>query len=108
MQELLLLKDSGPKYESIFAPSCGTTNCLINEVVQSFDKDNQDLILVGEMAELTSALLNRHRGRIDKANVTEELAHVLISCEVVRRICEISIDQLEAESLKKLQKYGWA
>lgn len=81
---------------------------MINEVVQSFDKDNQDLILVGEMAELTSVLLNRHRGRIDKANVTEELAHVLISCEVVRRICGISIDQLEAESLKKLQKYGWA
>lgn len=93
--------------DTLFTPSCYNTNSLIEGLTRSCDPSDQDLFLIGEIAELTSALLNRRRGREDKANVTEELAHVLISCEVVRRTLGISLDKIEEESLKKLQKYGW-
>lgn len=76
--------------------------------IELFDHSNQDLILIEEMSELTKALLKLRRGKSAMNDVAEEMAHVLISVEVVRHILGISDVDLEKEACKKLEKYGYS
>lgn len=75
--------------------------------IELFEHSTQDLILIEEMSELTKALLKLRRGKSSMNEIAEEMAHVLISVEVVRRILGIEDVALEREACKKLNKYGY-
>lgn len=75
--------------------------------IELFEHSTQDLILIEEMSELTKALLKLRRGKSSMNEIAEEMAHVLISVEVVRRILGIEDGALEKEACKKLSKYGY-
>ena len=75
--------------------------------IELFEHNTQDLILIEEMSELTKALLKLRRGKSTMNEIAEEMAHVLISVEVVRRILGIEDVTLEREACKKLYKYGY-
>lgn len=75
--------------------------------IELFEHSTQDLILIEEMSELTKALLKLRRGKSSMNEIAEEMAHVLISVEVVRRILGIEDVALEKEACKKLNKYGY-
>lgn len=76
-------------------------------VVELFEHSTQDLILIEEMSELAKALLKLRRGKSSMNEIAEEMAHVLISVEVVRRILGIDYIDLEKEACKKLSKNGY-
>lgn len=91
--------------EPVYKLPC--VNALAEESIENFDRSTQDLILIGEMSELTSALLDFRRGRDSVSHIVEEFSHVLISMEVCRRCMGISPYKIELEAAKKLEKYGW-
>lgn len=80
---------------------------LISKSVDNFDKSEQDLILIEEMTELAKELLKRRRGRQNDECIKEELSHVLISLHVVKTIFGITDEDIENESKRKLEEYGW-
>ena len=75
--------------------------------IELFDHSTQDLILIEEMSALTKALLKLRRGKSTMNDIAEEMAHVFISVEVVRRVLGIENVALEKEACKKLEKYGY-
>lgn len=81
-------------------------NTLSDMVVEGFDSDNQDLILIEEMSELTKELLKARRGKDNADEIREEMCHVLTSIEVVRKLMGIPLEELNEEVEKKLKEYG--
>ena len=66
-------------------------------IVDTYDKNAQDLILIEEMSELTTELLKKRRiliGNNNREQIIEEMAHVYISLDVVRNILGISDDEI--------------
>lgn len=52
-------------------------------ICNRFGSKDQDLILIEEMSELTKELIKRRRGKA--ANLSEEMAHVLMSLAVTAK-----------------------
>lgn len=66
-------------------------------IVDTYDKNAQNLILIEEMSELTKELLKKRRiliGNDNREQIIEEMAHVYISLDVVRTILGISDDEI--------------
>ena len=77
---------------------------LTKESKETF-KSDQDEILIEEMAELTTAIKHYKRNKCGKEKIIEELSHVLISSECLRKMLNISYSDIEEEIQKKLDKY---
>lgn len=77
---------------------------LTKEAKETF-KSDQDEILIEEMAELTTAIKHYKRNKCGKEKIIEELSHVLISLECLRKMLNISNSDIEEEIQKKLDKY---
>ena len=82
------------------------TNKIADYAVENFDKTQQDLILIEEMSELTKELLKKRRSKDNYSNIVEEMAHVYISLEVVKRLFGIGDDEINYEVILKERKYG--
>jgi len=54
---------------------------LYKELMERFGYENQMLVAVEEMAELTNALTKERSGRATRADVVTEIADVIICCE---------------------------
>jgi len=86
---------------------------FIEQCLDKFDQKDQIDILQEECAELIKACskVKRLAGRYSFTdpldNLKEEMTHVLISIEVVARICGITPDDIIGEFLKKAQKYNF-
>jgi len=80
---------------------------IVRHSVEGFDPDGQDLILLEEMLELGLELLHDRRDRGSRAHIIEELSHVMVSSQVLKQVLNITDDEINAEAMKKLRKYGW-
>lgn len=80
---------------------------LVRKSVENFDKDGQDLILLEEMLELGIELLHKRRDRGIRNKVVEELSHVMVSSQVLKQVFEVTDEEIQAQAIKKLEKYGW-
>ena len=83
---------------------------LSENIIKTFGKDNQDMIFIEEMSELTKALLKLHRypdSPKHMTDVVEEFSHVLITLVVNGKIMGITIDDIMQEIDKKNKKYGF-
>ena len=88
---------------------------LSDILISKYNNAEQDLVLVEECNELIEALLKMQqsilrlrRGRVDRESIIEEMAHVSISSEVLRKIMDITHDELCREVQRKIDKYKLA
>ena len=81
------------------------TDFLLTKEIKEESKYDQYEILIEEMAKLTTAITHYKRNKCGKEKVIEELSHVLISSECLRKKLDISHYDIENEIQKKLDKY---
>lgn len=80
---------------------------LVDQIIHEFGKDGQIDILQEECAELIQACSKVKRGKNNRDNLKEEIAHVSISLAVVAKIYGISEFEIIKEVNKKCDKYGF-
>lgn len=80
---------------------------LVDQIIHEFGKDGQIDILQEECAELIQACSKVKRGKNNRDNLKEEMAHVSISLAVVAKIYGISEFEIIEEVNKKCDKYGF-
>lgn len=68
---------------------------IADKIVSKYDNSVQDLILIEEMSELTKELLKQRRGKHNRPQILEEMAHTYISLKVVQTILEIDDQELQ-------------
>lgn len=84
---------------------------IIAESIQHYGKNNQSTVCMEECVELIQAISKAKRGRIDRDNMIEEIADVLICIEMLKQMYMISDEKInkwiekkqarEAERMKK-------
>lgn len=84
---------------------------IIAESIQHYGKNNQSTVCMEECAELIQAISKAKRGKINRDNMIEEIADVLICIEMLKQMYMISDDKInkwiekkqarEAERMKK-------
>lgn len=73
----------------------------ISDSIQHYGVENQSTVCMEECAELIQAISKAKRGKIDKDNMTEEIADVLICIEMLKQMYNISDLQIDSWIKKK-------
>ena len=68
---------------------------VIDELLDKYGEEQQSIILIEEMSELTKELVKNMRGKDNYYSLVEEMAHVLLSLNVVARALGISVNDLQ-------------
>lgn len=79
---------------------------LVDVILEKNGPQQQAIILIEEMSELTQVLCKIQRGKFSRGKLSEEFAHVRVSCEVIRRIMGIQSPDITAEVRTKLAEYA--
>ncbi len=79
---------------------------LAGLIVRKYDPTKQANVLIEEMSELTKVLCKLQRDIPCRDELNEEFTHVLVSCEVIRRVMGIRDEAVLDEVERKLRKYG--
>mgnify|MGYP002507693598 CR=1 FL=1 len=75
----------------------------IAESIQHYGVENQSTVCMEECAELIQAISKAKRGKINRDNIIEEIADVLICIEMLKQMYSISDSEIDA-LIKKKQK----
>lgn len=91
--------------------ACSIDKKVIIKSIQHYGQDNQSTVCMEECAELIQAISKAKRGKIDRNNMEEEIADVLICVEMLKLMYMISDEKInkwiekkqarEAERMKK-------
>ena len=76
----------------------------IEYIATAFRKDEQTVVAIEEMAELTKELCKAQRGKENKEELTEELADVIIMLEQIKIYYRISPKTLNDMILDKIDR----
>lgn len=84
---------------------------IIVKSIQHYGQDNQSTVCMEECAELIQAISKAKRGKIDKNNMEEEIADVLICIEMLKLMYMISdekinkwIEKKQAREAERMEK----
>lgn len=77
---------------------------IITDSIQHYGKNNQSTVCMEECAELIQAISKAKRGRIDRDNMIEEIADVLICIEMLKQMYSISDSEIDAWIKKKTKE----
>ena len=84
---------------------------IIAESIQRYGKNNQSTVCMEECAELIQAISKAKRGKIDRDNMEEEIADVLICIEMLKQMYMISdekinkwIEKKQAREAERMEK----
>ncbi len=77
------------------------SDAVIDEMLNKYGKENQSVILIEEMSELTKELVKNIRGKDNYDCLVEEMAHVMLSLSVVARVLDIRNSDLRRKLHKK-------
>ena len=84
---------------------------IIAESIQHYGKNNQSTVCMEECAELIQAISKAKRGKIDRDNMVEEIADVLICIEMLKQMYMISdekinkwIEMKQAREAERMEK----
>lgn len=84
---------------------------IISESIQRYGKNNQSTVCMEECAELIQAISKAKRGKIDRDNMIEEIADVLICIEMLKQMYMISdekinkwIEKKQAREVKRISQ----
>lgn len=74
---------------------------IIVESIQHYGKNNQSTVCMEECAELIQAISKAKRGKINRNNMIEEIADVLICIEMLKQMYMISDEKINKWIEKK-------
>lgn len=74
---------------------------IIADSIQHYGKNNQSTVCMEECAELIQAISKAKRGKIDRDNMIEEIADVLICIEMLKQMYMISDEKINKWVEKK-------
>lgn len=77
---------------------------IIVKIIQHYGQDNQSTVCMEECAELIQAISKAKRGKIDRNNMEEEIADVLICIEMLKLMYSLSDSNIDKWILKKQQR----
>lgn len=84
---------------------------IIAESIQHYGKNNQSTVCMEECAELIQAISKAKRGKINRDNMIEEIADVLICIEMLKQMYMISdekinkwIEKKQAREAERMEK----
>lgn len=84
--------------------ACSIDKKVIIKSIQHYGQDNQSTVCMEECAELIQAISKAKRGKIDKNNMAEEIADVLICVEMLKLMYSLSDSNIDEWILKKQQR----
>lgn len=74
---------------------------IIADSIQHYGKNNQSTVCMEECAELIQAISKAKRGKINRDNIIEEIADVLICIEMLKQMYMISDEKINKWIEKK-------
>jgi NTP pyrophosphatase (non-canonical NTP hydrolase) len=84
---------------------------IIADSIQHYGKNNQSTVCMEECAELIQAISKAKRGKINRDNMIEEIADVLICIEMLKQMYMISdekinnwIEKKQAREVERMEK----
>jgi NTP pyrophosphatase (non-canonical NTP hydrolase) len=103
--------DSGAKTLAGLITGIKIDKGIITESIQHYGKNNQSTVCMEECAELIQAISKAKRGKINRDNLTEEIADVLICIEMLKQMYMISdekinkwIEKKQAREVERMEK----
>ena len=93
--------DSGAKALSGLITGIKIDKGIIADSIQHYGKNNQSTICMEECAELIQAISKAKRGKINRDNMIEEIADVLICVEMLKQMYMISDEKINKQIKKK-------
>lgn len=86
--------DSGAKALAGLITGIKIDKGIIAESILHYGKNNQSTVCMEECAELIQAISKAKRGKIDRDNMIEEIADVLICIEMLKQMYMISDEEI--------------
>lgn len=86
--------DSGAKALAGLSTGIKINKGIIAESILHYGKNNQSTVCMEECAELIQAISKAKRGKIDRDNMIEEIADVLICIEMLKQMYMISDEKI--------------
>lgn len=84
---------------------------IISNSIQHYGRNNQSTVCMEECAELIQAISKAKRGKINRDNMIEEIADVLICIEMLKQMYMISdekinkwIEKKQAREAERMEK----
>lgn len=103
--------DSGAKALAGLITEIKIDRNIISNSIQHYGRNNQSTVCMEECAELIQAISKAKRGKIDRDNMIEEIADVLICIEMLKQMYMISdekinkwIEKKQARELERMEK----
>lgn len=103
--------DSGAKTLAGLITGIKIDKGIITESIQHYGKNNQSTVCMEECAELIQAISKAKRGKINRDNMIEEIADVLICIEMLKQMYMISdekinkwIEKKQAREAERMEK----
>lgn len=93
--------DSGAKALAGLITGIKIDKGIIAESILRYGKNNQSTVCMEECAELIQAISKAKRGRINRDNMIEEIADVLICIEMLKQMYMISDEKINKWIKKK-------
>lgn len=93
--------DSGAKALAGLITEIKIDRNIISNSIQHYGKNNQSTVCMEECAELIQAISKAKRGKINRDNMIEEIADVLICIEMLKQMYMISEDKINKWIEKK-------
>ena len=104
--------DSGVKALARLITGIKIDKGIIAESILHYGKNNQSTVCMEECAELIQAISKAKRGKINKENLIEEIADVLICIEMLKQMYMISdekinkwIEKKQAREAERMEKH---
>ena len=103
--------DSGAKTLAGLITGIKIDRNIISNSIQHYGRNNQSTVCMEECAELIQAISKAKRGKIDRDNMIEEIADVLICIEMLKQMYMISdekinkwIEKKQAREVERMEK----
>lgn len=103
--------DSGAKTLAGLITGIKIDKGIITESIQHYGKNNQSTVCMEECVELIQAISKAKRGKINRDNMIEEIADVLICIEMLKQMYMISdekinkwIEKKQAREVKRISQ----
>ena len=93
--------DSGAKALTGLITGIKIDKGVIADSIQQYGKNNQSTVCMEECAELIQAISKAKRGKINRDNMIEEIADVLICIEMLKQMYMISDEKINRWIEKK-------
>ena len=102
--------DSGAKALTGLITGIKIDKGIIADIIQHYGKNNQSTVCMEECAELIQAISKAKRGKIDRDNMIEEIADVLICIEMLKQMYMISDEKInkwiERKQAREVERMG--